>query len=341
MSDDVEKSVEEAFAHLTIKVERREDPVSQVAEADALAAVERYPRIVVRGPLFGAAEQRPGDGPAWRLLNSMSDGFPQDARDFLNSHLWLKARDEAEGPAERRELLAAVARLETERLDELTVLGTRYRVVRADEFARIGDDGLEPPRPTDPDHDGWDYEGPSEESPAVGFVIDHAAAVPVTQAVERMALLPLSYTSARFPTRVLADSHRAVTTHPGVVLLPAAFRVLERSELSWRLVSGLHDTPQDARRSLVFYLRELLPEMVRLTAAEQAAYARAAKEFRARRRPAELRAGERRFSITRVERMMRIGADGPEGPRDSDEDHQEPTKIRPTMDEHGTITYDD
>jgi hypothetical protein len=38
---------------------------------------------------------------------------------------------------------------------------------------------------------------------------------------------------------------------------------------------------------------------------------------------------------------MRIGHDGPEGPRPSDVDHQEPTKIRPTMDEHGNINYDD
>ncbi|WP_443051040.1 DUF5954 family protein [Streptomyces sp. JV185] len=36
-----------------------------------------------------------------------------------------------------------MARLETEPLNELTVGDTRYRVVRADEFARTGDGRLE------------------------------------------------------------------------------------------------------------------------------------------------------------------------------------------------------
>jgi hypothetical protein len=340
MSDDVEQSVEAAFDHLTIRVARQDDPVSQVAEADALAAVERYPEIVVRGPVFGAAEQRPEDGSRWRVLDTLENGFPQDARDFLNSHLWLKAKDEADGPAERRELLAAVARLETERIDELTVLGTRYRVVRADEFARIGDDGLEPPRPTDPDDQGWDRAA-RPPSPTEGFVVDHAAAVPASQAAERLSLLPMFYTSDRFPKRVLADSQRAVTTHPGVVLLPATFRVLEKEEQSWSLMSGLHATPQDARRSLVFYLREYLPRLKEVSEEANAEYARAAEEFMGRHRPDELCVRGRCFRITRVERMMRIGHDGPEGPRPSDEDHQEPMKIRPTMDEWGNITYDE
>ncbi|MGP3970346.1 DUF5954 family protein [Streptomyces sp. 6N223] len=340
MSDDVEQSVEAAFDHLTIRVERPDDPMGQVTEADALAALARYPEIVVRGPLFGAAEQRPEDGSAWRVLDTLDSGFPQDARDFLNSHLWLKAKDEADGPCERRELLAAVARLETERIDELTVLGTRYRVVRADEFARIGDDGLEPPRPTDPDREGWDRTK-RPPSPTEGFLVDHAAAVPATQAAERLALLPVFYTSDRFPKQVLADSARAVTTHPGVVLLPPTFRVLERKEHSWSLISGLHPTPQDARRSLVFYLREYLPMLTEMPEAAKTEYARAAEEFMGRNRPNELRVRGRRFHITRVERMMRIGHDGPEGPRPSDEDHQEPTKIRPTMDEQGNITYDE
>jgi hypothetical protein len=344
MSDDVEQSVgesvEAAFDHLTIRVERQDDPMGQVVEADAVAALARYPEIVVRGPVFGMAEQRPGDGSAWRLLNTVDSGFPQDGRDSLNSHLWLKAKDEADGPAERRELLAAVARLETERIDELTVLGTRYRVVRADEFARIGDDGLEPPRPTDPDCEGWDRSR-HPTPPTEGFLVDHAAAVPVTEAAERLALLPLAYTSDRFPQQVLADSAHAVTTHPGVVLLPATFRVLERKAESWSLVSGLHPTPQEARRSLVFYLREYLPMLKKMPETAKAEYARAAEEFMGRHRPNELRVRGRRFQITRVERMMRIGHDGPEGPRPSDVDHQEPTKIRPTMDEHGTITYDE
>ncbi|WP_240483695.1 DUF5954 family protein, partial [Streptomyces pathocidini] len=122
--------------HLAMRPGRWDDPVSQVIEADAVTSAERYPEVVARGPLFGFAEQRPEDGPRWRLLSDLDAGYPQDARDELNSHLWFKAKDGTNDPRERRALLDAVAVLETEPVDELTVDGTRYRIVRADEFAR-------------------------------------------------------------------------------------------------------------------------------------------------------------------------------------------------------------
>ncbi|MDG4857576.1 DUF5954 family protein [Streptomyces sp. T-3] len=51
-----------------------------------------------------------------------------------------------------------MAVLEREPVDELTVCNVHYRIVRADEFTRTGPDGLEPPRPTDPEppHPSWD-----------------------------------------------------------------------------------------------------------------------------------------------------------------------------------------
>ncbi|WP_026219289.1 DUF5954 family protein [Embleya scabrispora] len=44
-----------------------------------------------------------------------------------------------------------MARLETETVDELHVLGTRYRIVRGEEYIHTDGDTPEPPRPTDPD----------------------------------------------------------------------------------------------------------------------------------------------------------------------------------------------
>ncbi|MBM7055436.1 DUF5954 family protein [Streptomyces durocortorensis] len=339
--------------HLTINVTRRDDPVSEVTEADAFASVRKYPNIVVRGPLFGLAEQRRGDRPRWRLLGELDTGFPQMARDELNSHLWFKAKDDTEDRTVRRSLLEAVARLETDPVNEVTADGVRYRIVRADEFTRIGDGRLEPPRATDPDDDGWDLDAPDPPSRSKGFVVDHAAAVGLTEGIDRAGLLRLAYTAERFPGDVRADSRRAVTTHPGVVLLPTTFRVVESKELSWSMVTGQYSTPQGARRALVHHLTRPVPQLpdlpdmpelpawMKVDEKEQAVNERAAKKFMARRRPNELVLRGRRFQVVRVERVMRIGPDGPERPRPSDVDDYGPSKIQPTMDEHGVVTYGD
>ncbi|MFF8984990.1 DUF5954 family protein [Streptomyces globisporus] len=336
--------------HLTINVTHRDDPVFEVTEADAFASVRRYPNIVVRGPLFGLAEQRRGDRPRWRLMGELDTGFPQMVRDELNSHLWFKARDETEDRAERRSLLAAVARLEAEKTDEVSACGVRYRVVRADEFARIGDGRLEPPRATDPDDDGWDLDA-TEPCRTDGFVVDHAAAVGLSEGIGRAGLLQLSYTADRFPADMRADSRRALTTHPGVVLLPTTFRVVERKEMSWSMVTGQYSTPQGARRALVDHLTRPFPELpdlpgmpevpawMKVDEKEAAVNERAAKKFMGRRRANELIVRGKRFEVVRVERMMRIGPDGPEKSRPSDVDQYGPSQIHPLMDEHGNITH--
>jgi hypothetical protein len=330
----------EVPSHLVIRIQQQDDPVAEVTEVDAFASQVAYPKIVVRGPLFGVAEQRRGERPRWRLLADMdSSGCPQVARDTLNSYLWFKAKDETEDPHERRELLDAVARLEKERVDELKVAGARYRIVRADEFVRIGDGRPEPPRPTDVDSGGWDRSVRSE-SRTKGFVLDHASAVGLSEGLDRATLVNFAYTSERYPADVRADSRRALRTHPGVVLLPVAFRVTERSEDGWSMVSAPLPTPQDARRSLVNYLQEFMPMLEDIEEKEAAVYARAAERFKQRTRPDELVVRGRRFHIARVERMVRIGPDGPETPRPSDLNSQEPMQIHPTMDEWGNIMYE-
>lgn len=336
--------------HLTINVTHRDDPVFEVTQADAFASVRKYPNIVVRGPLFGLAAQGRGERPRWRLLGELDTGFPQMARDELNSHLWFKAKDHTEDRDVRRSLLEAVARLERDPVNEVTADGVRYRVVRADEFARIGDARLEPPRATDPDEDSWDLDAP-DPSRTKGFVVDHAAAVGLAEGINRAGLLQLSYTADRFPDDVRADSQKALLTHPGVVLLPTTFRVVERKELSWSMVTGQYATPQGARRALVHHLTRPVPKLpdlpdmpelpawMKVDEKGQAIHDRAAKKFMARRRPNELLVRGRRYEVVRVERVMRIGPDGPEKPRPSDTDDYGPSQIHPLMDEEGNITY--
>lgn len=127
------------------------EPVEAAVEADAVDAAARADKVVVRGPLFGVAEQGAGDGQRWRVVVEVTSGCPQQARDRLNSMLWFRAKDGARDRAQRRALLAAVARLEAERVDELAVAGSHYRIVRAEEYAVSGPDGIEQPRPTDPE----------------------------------------------------------------------------------------------------------------------------------------------------------------------------------------------
>ncbi|MDT0308590.1 DUF5954 family protein [Streptomyces sp. DSM 44917] len=324
--------------HLTFRVTHRDDPVSEVTEQDTIRAAERYPHIIVRGPVFGFAEQRPEDAPAWRLLNDVTDGFPQMARDGLNSHLWFRAKEETRpGDPLREQLLAAVALLETEPADELRVGETRYRIVRGDEFARIGPEGLEGPRPTDPDEPGLDLaaRGPLRRtvSRTQGLLVDHAAPTGVMESIQRMELLSLHYEAERIPSRIRADSRRALSTHPGVVLLPAAFTFAERKQKSWEPMAGLQPSPYEARATLYNYLAEFLPKLEQGVADEDAAaYTRAAEEFRAAR-PARdgVQVLGRRFQIIRVERLMRIGPDGPEPPRPTDEDPYGPMQIHPPL----------
>lgn len=80
-------------------------------------------------------------GGGWRVLRPLSSGDAQTVRDSLLSVLWFRAKDDAEDRVQRRELLAAVARLETEKVDALTTAGVRCRVVRGDECTYRGADG--------------------------------------------------------------------------------------------------------------------------------------------------------------------------------------------------------
>ncbi|GLV87746.1 hypothetical protein Slala03_74350 [Streptomyces lavendulae subsp. lavendulae] len=335
-------------------------PVEAVVEADAADAAKQLADLAVRGPLFGVAAQDVRGGPGWSVVRPVTAGCPQQARDSLNSLLWFRAKDEARDRQERCALLAAVARLEAERVDDLTVAGTRYRIVRAEEYAGSGPTGIEEPRPTDPEPAVPDWtRGARRAEIDAGLVLDPDAPVTPMQAAERLALRDLSYAGTRYPAMVLADSQRALETHPDVLLLPATFTVMEKTDRGWKPVSGPHVSAHDARRSLDFALTWAWPRMHGLipfdaddtadartltaaghapgTAAGQlATCAEAADRLRAGL-VNRLEVGDSVYLIGRVRRLVRWGTDGPEGPRPTDTNGHDPGRIHPVLDEDGNI----
>ncbi|MEU2510288.1 DUF5954 family protein [Streptomyces sp. NPDC007863] len=312
-------------------------------------------------PLFGVAAQDRHGGRRWQVVVEVTHGCPQQARDALSSLLWFRAKDEATSRQERRVLLSAVARLETEPVDELTVLGTRYRVVRAEEYAAVDEHGgIETPRPTDPEPLTRDWSsGTRSQRVDDGLVLDPDAPLSPMQAAERVALRPLAYSGIRFPTPVLTDSARAVESHPDVLLMPAAFLIVERSgDGPWSPGSSLHATAHDARRTLDFALTWMEPRTrgmipydadptvdARHPATGKAAaaleeFAAAADRLRAGRCN-EVEAHGTIYRIARSRRLLRWAPDGPEGPRPSDINSHTPMVLHPRLDEDDTIHFDE
>ncbi|MFE7313970.1 DUF5954 family protein [Streptomyces sp. NPDC057555] len=338
------------------------EPVEAAVEADAVDAAVQAGDVAVRGPLFGVAAQDADDGQRWRVVVAVTRGCPQMARDSLNSLLWFRAKDEAQDKVERRALLAAVAHLESERVDELTVLGTRYRIVRAEEYAGMGPDGIEQPRPTDPEPVTPDWDSGFRDADIDdGLVLDPDAPVTPAQAAERLMLRGMAYAGSQYPDDVLLDSHQAVNTYPDILLLPTTFKIVERTDSGWKSGSGLHASAHDARKTLDFSLtwweprrRGLIPlhagrdvdartqvaENADSAAGELTACVEAADRLRTGR-VNDLEVLGTFYRIGRARRLLRWGPDGPEGPRPSDVNQHAPSRIHPVLDEDGTIHYED
>ncbi|MCH5672426.1 DUF5954 family protein [Streptomyces gilvus] len=339
MNDDWRQQIDALHDELV----RRDDPAAWVREHDAMEASLRYPHFALRGPVFGVAVRDPAAGPEWRVLKPVVDGMPQVARDGLQSYLFFRAKDDTDDRVERRELLAAVDVLTREPVNEIEACGVCYRVVRGDEFTRAGDDGLEPPRPTDrePLERVWERQGRDTSSPDVGFVLDPQRTEGPAAGALRLGLRNFVYAGDRFPGEVITDSERSVTTHPELVLLPTGFGVVERDDDGgWQPRGTLLPTPHAARRMLYDGMAETWALLFGFDEAKKARYAKAAEEFRVLGRADEFLVDDRLFRICRIERLLRMGPDGPEPPRPSDVDDYGPMKMHPTMDEDGNLTYD-
>ncbi|GAA3774329.1 hypothetical protein GCM10022225_72550 [Plantactinospora mayteni] len=308
--------------HLLIKIEQPDDPVSAVCEDDARRRSVAYPTIMWGTPIFGFAEEVGG---RWRILRLNADE-PQSARDGLASHfrrLFSETPETAEHAAERAEYETTYELLDWEPVDERTVNGRRYRIIRAQPFIRMGPDGPEPPRPTDPDPDP---PGQADRSTSQmdGFVIDPTTATGLTDGLVRMEMISASYQPTTVPDDVHADSRQALTTHPNVVLLPVAYTIGQHVGGSWRPRSATtYPTPQAARDAGSFSIADIMPDENTPMEEFMAAYERA----RAAHRPPRTDDFEMRgvpCRVTRVETFVRVGPDGPEGPRPSDRDPHPP-----------------
>lgn len=303
-----------------IRVVRRDDPVSAVIEVDAQRRVAQYAELRLGAPVFGHAEDL-GDQ-RW-LVRKVQDEWPQGARDTLRHGFRMRA-SETDDEALAAQLLAAERTLGWEKVDELTVGGHRYRIVRVQTAVRFGPDGPESPRPSDPDPLPA---GEAHKADRFNDVVsDPSRPVSPVEAQLTIELLPANYSRQGIPADVYADSRRAVETHPAGVLLPTRYTVAEHVDGRWRQATSAHATPQSARDSITFRLRYLIPKLEDPSEDELAAYARAADELDATRAD-EIEVLNLRFRVVRVESLLRFGPDGPEPPRPSDHDPEPPEEV--------------
>ncbi|WP_171166649.1 DUF5954 family protein [Streptomyces sp. I05A-00742] len=316
-------------------------PVAALADEDAWRARDAYPDIMgVGGAAFGVAREREEGG--WEMLTHLGDFAPQDARDTMASLFRRRAHEaeQAGDEATREECVKAYELLDWEVVDELTVLGSRHRVVRGERFIRSGPTGPEPPRLSDPDPAG-PGQGYRVADPVVGFVIDTVTVTGLSEGILKTELLSLVRATGTVPDDMRDDSLCAALTHPGGVLLPAEFMIAERIDGRWSPLTNGCSNPQGARDALTMDLRVMAPVMRRLDERERAEYARAADRFD-EERGAALRVGDRLFRVVRVERLVRVGPDGPEGPRPSDPDPQPPVMVHDRqLREQGLLRDDD
>ncbi|MGK5532918.1 DUF5954 family protein [Streptomyces sp. URMC 129] len=372
MSDDEAELLE---PHRVIRMTRFDDPVSVIADTEAWQARDEYPDIRARGPLFVVCEQEP-DG-RWRVLTG-GELTPQNSRDLLARTCLIRARDAKEAGDEDAWRLwsAAAERMDWEKLDELVVADSRFRIVRGESYIRTGPRGPEPPRPSDADAMPI---GKGNQAPArtEGFLIDPAAATGVSEGILKFDLLQFVYAVGSVPHEMRSDALRAQRTHPGGVLMPPAFAVMERvgSDGRWQAFSLPSDTPQAARDGLAVRFVGMLParlhpptepkrpvgfeewpEELRNGMAEQSgllkpgqrklteeqlqALAGAAARLR-RERLDEIEVLDRTFRVSRLERLLRVGPDGPEPPRPHDFDPDLPPAAQVEEDRKRGIVYPD
>ncbi|MGI5167033.1 DUF5954 family protein [Spirillospora sp. CA-253888] len=292
------------------------DPAAAVRDQELGDRIREYGKIFPAGsPEFGSAVQR---GTEWRIVTTGALD-PSGARYDLASRLRRAASEADAGTA--RAMLAAAARLDPEEgeqlaKDEWEIGDRRYRVIRIEKFGLINKTGMEPPRPSDIDRPDSDL--------LHDHLIDPRAPAGQWEAQLRLNLAGYLPIPGTVSDQVMLEARHAVRTHPGVVLLPPGYIMMEiRGESSWQPIGGGHG-PDDTRRWLAAYFTELLPRKREFqgnpaSPAELAGWAKAAEEIEAT--PGhEFLVLERRFRIVRFSRMLRLGADGPEPPRPSDQD---------------------
>jgi hypothetical protein len=319
---------DEVPAYLTIRVTPQDGPIAAFADEEAWRARSTFPDLqgVGIGEFFWARERDTG---GWELSEHGAP-LPQQARDSLGSHFRRSAKEARDRGEEKAAEMwtAAARRMDREVINDIGVRGENFRIVRATHFVRSGPNGPEPPRPSDPD--------PAEPGgadllprPTKGFVVDPYQGTGLSDGLLKLDLIHFQGRLPGAPEEIAADAREAALRYPGGVLLPAVFIISERVDGRWGVHApgSSHATPQGARDYLSDWLRIFAPVMLGLTEEQRAAYARAADDLDERRRNA-LSVDGHRFRVTRVDRLMRIGPDGPERPRPSDFDPDPPTEAQ-------------
>lgn len=306
------------YDHINLVAEL--DPVAAVRDEEIGARIRQFGKLLPAGsPDFGYAVQTGGE---WRI-GSTGASDPLGARIVLASQLRRGAAEEKERDPEIADrMLAAAGRLDPEEgeplaKDEWEIGDHRYRIIRIAKFTLIGNGVMEPPRPTDTDllEDNFLLHG---------YPIDPRAPAGQWEAQLRLNLVTYLPIPGSVPDIVQTEARHAVRTHPGVILLPPTFTVVEiKDDDSWEPFTG-GASPGQARRHLASYFTEILPRFREMNgetagADELAEWAAAAARVEGSRGP-EFTAMGRRFRTVRVSRMLRLGRDGPEAPRPSDQE---------------------
>lgn len=301
-----------------INLVARLDPAAALRDAELGERMRAYPRLLQAGaPEFHCAVQT---GTQWHII-PIGGMDPSGARYGLASVLRRRAHERQEDPAIAEAMLAAADRLDPEEgeqivKDEWEIGDHRYRVIRVEKFTLIGDRVMEPPRTTDTDP-------PEKTQPLEGHHIDPRAPAGHWETQLRLNLVNFMPPPGTVPAAVELEARHAIRTHPGVTLLPPTFTVVEVEATSWRpLTQG--DGPSQARENLAGHFSELLPRLRDFqgepaTAGELAAWKQAYEEIMAMPGP-EFTALGRRFRTVRISRFLRLGRDGPEGPRPCDQE---------------------
>jgi hypothetical protein len=290
------------------------DPVAAVRDRELGERIREYPKLFPAGsPDFGFAVQ---SGTSWHI-GSVGTSDPESARRSLAAHLRRTVTEQNPAPDLARAMMEAAGRMDPDvgglAKDEWEIGDRRYRVIRIERFTLIGGGAMEPPRSTDTD--------PGGPTLLRGHPIEPLAPAGHWETQLRLNLVGFRPIPGTVPDIVQTEAAHAIRSHPGVILLPPTFTVVEIREGAWDPITG-GDGPGEARDHLAGHFSELLP-LLRAhqgdpaSAAELAEWTQAAEEIKATN-GYEFAAMGRRFRTVRISRMMRLGRDGPEAPRPSD-----------------------
>ncbi|WP_067452531.1 DUF5954 family protein [Actinomadura macra] len=291
------------------------DPGAALRDIELGERIRDYPKLLPAGsPDFGHAVQT---GTEWRICSAGASD-PSGARYSLAFDLRRDAAEE--DPRTARAMRAAADRLDPEEgnqlpKDEWEIGDRRYRVIRMERFALIGHHTMEPPR-------GYD-DTLRDDDPLNRYLIDPRAPVGQWEAQLRLNLVGFVALPSTASDTARTEAHHAILTHPGVVLLPPSFTVVEIKGDAWQPLTG-GDHPEEARRRLARHFGDIMPRFREFQGdpvppEERAQWAEASKQIEATVDHTFTVMG-REFRILRISRMLRLGKDGPEAPRPCDQE---------------------